>query len=222
MTAEYSSIDLVKGLTQISSITSSTSPSTAQVTRFIERAQDRIDFSTHHAWRLRHSATNSGDDTTAKYEYHDVDFLYEWQSGRPVFLDHRKIRTFDADEGDVLEIWDGSAYESFIADSTEGRGEDFWIDYEQGVLYIKRRWSVKGPRKLRIKYRYGEETVNGIVEDIATKMVAIDIIMGDRRAVLMPEGGQNLSFQQMIDNWKEDIKEDLARVRELQVPSIHM
>ena len=61
-------------------------------------------------------------------------------------------------------------------------------------------------RGLRIKYRYGEEVLNKKVEGICIRMVSIDLMTGDFRSVILPEGGSgNLSQQQRIIIWQDDI-----------------
>ncbi len=202
-------------------ITDSTTPTVQQIVEIINRIEDEIDWRTGHAWRTRYSGTTSGNDQTAKYEYYDVLFDYEYQKGRPVYLKHRKVLTLDSGEGDVLEIWNGASYDNWLSDKSEARGSDFWLDYEMGKLFIKARYSVKGGMRLRMKYRYGEQIINRIIEDIATKMVSMDLLTGDSNSVIVQEGANNvITNREKISLWTKQIEDKLAGLKEFQFPSV--
>ena len=215
---KYSSIRRVEKFLRIPTVTNTSTPSIQDVADLIKRAQDEIDYRTGHAWRKRYSGTKSGDQQTAQYERYDIDFRFEYHTGRPVRLEHRKVFTFDSSEGDALEIWDGSSWENWLTDRTEGRDEDFWVDYEQGTLFIRQRYWIRKPIAIRIKYRYGETTVNRIVEDICTKLVAINLLYGESRNAFVPEGsGASMFPSQKIDRWEKDVENKLAGIKEFQI-----
>lgn len=222
MSETYTTVRKLEGLLQLATLTDTSSPTVQQVVELINRMEDKIDNATGHAWRTRYSGTKSGLDNTQKYEYYDIYFNYEYRSGIPIYLKHRSIKTLSADSGDVFEIWDGSNWIDWLSTYTEGRADDYWWDYEQGILYLKRRFGIKGPRRLRMKYRYGESVVNRDIEDIATKMIAIDFLAGDNRSVMVRGGGDDttaISHSSKIDMWTKQIKDDLMRYREFQVLS---
>ena len=52
-----------------------------------------------------------------------------------------------------MEVWDGTQYEDWLTTKTEGRNEDYWLDYEKGVLYLRttRYTPISG---VRISYRF--------------------------------------------------------------------
>jgi hypothetical protein len=213
----YTTVTKVASILGMSTRSDSTSPSVQQISEFIARAEDTIDEETGHAWRLRRNETASANDQDSKYEYYDIPRNYEWRQGIPIYLNNRKIRAFDADSGDVFEIWDGSSWEDWISGKTEGRAEDWWADYEQGVLFLRHRFAITGPRMLRLKYRYGETHVNKSIEDAATKMAAIDVILSDPRNVALPEGDSALTQSQLISKFEEQIKKALMKFKEFKV-----
>ena len=53
------------------------------------------------------------------------------------------------------------------------------------------------------------------IEDVCTKMVAIDILMSDDRSVLIPEGTQNVDLATKIQLYKQDISSILPRYIEV-------
>mgnify|MGYP001598162941 FL=1 len=86
------------------------------------------------------------------------------------------------------------------------------MDYEQGTLFIHQGYGLRDTfNKIRVKYRYGDVTVSKIVEDIATKLVAIDLILSETR-VVFPEGG--LSIDRKIEILRKDIDDKLSSLIE--------
>jgi len=65
MVAIYASVEDVSDFLRIP-IDATTVPNTTQITKLIDRAQDKIDRRTGHAWRLR----------TVTQEQHDLPLLY--------------------------------------------------------------------------------------------------------------------------------------------------
>ena len=217
----YTTVREVESLLQLPTLSDTTNPSVQEVVQVINRVEDKIDYVTGHAWRTRYSNTNSGlavesDD----YEYYDIDGVYEYQTGTPIYLKHRKIKAFDASEGDALQFWTGSEWEDWLSEKTEGRNNDFWVDYERGILYMRGYWYTRKPQGLRLKYRYGEKTVDMGINDIATKMAAIDVLTGmDPRAMIVQEGGV-MTHDVRVSRWRNETKENLTRYKEFQVPTM--
>ena len=182
----------------------------------INRAEDQIDQRTRHAWRTRYSGTTTGADVTAKYEYYDIDSCYDSSvGGRKIFLNHRKITAFSHAASDVLEVWNGSAYEDYIQTKTEGRDDDFWVDYELGVLYISRYENL--PRGIRLKYRYGEATVPYDIADCACKLAALDLVKNGYVS-LLPQGSNMLGMTSRIEILQKDVDNCISRHTESIVP----
>lgn len=216
----YTTLKKVESLLQLPTRSDSTNPSILEIVQVINRMEDQIDYRTHHAWRLRYSGTDSGQDTTAKYETFDVNGLYEYQTGRPVYLKHRQIREMDVDEGDALEFWNGAEWEDWLTTKTEGRNSDYWFDYARGILYLKGYWAARKNQALRIKYRYGETFVNLDIEDIATKLAAIDILTGmDPRSMIVQEGENTMTHDNRVSRWRRQVNDGIARHQEYQFPS---
>lgn len=217
----YTSVRKVESLLQMATGSDSTNPSVQEIVQIINRKEDEIDNATGQAWRVRFSGTESGQDTTQRYEFKDMQGFYEYNTGIPIYLDYRKVRDLDADEGDALEFWNGNAWEDWLATKTEGRGNDWWADYKMGVIYVRGYVYSRKNMAFRIKYRYGDTFVNRDIEDIATKMAAIDLLAGmDPRAFMVQEGPSPvMSHSKRIEIWQEEIDRKLARYKEFKVPS---
>ena len=210
----YTTVKKVESIMGLSARSDTTNPSVQQIIEFIARVEDEIDYKTNHAWRTRYSGTRTGKDQTQRYEYSDMAFNYEYQSGRPLYLGHRFVKSFDSAAGDTLEIFDGANWEDWIATKSEGRSNDYWADYDKGIIYIKARYGVVKPLGARVKYRYGEPIVPGIIEDIATKMVAIELARADSRTVNISDGENAYTIRDRIDSWQKNVDDKIPQVTE--------
>ena len=182
----------------------------------ILRAEEQIDQRTRHAWRTRYSGTSSGADVTAQYEYYDLMSFYDWDvGGRRLFLPHRKIATLSHAAGDILEVWTGSAYEDYVQTKTEGRDDDFWVDYQSGIIYISRYENIT--QGIRIKYRYGEATVPYDITDCAVKLAAMELVKSGYVS-LLPQGSNAASLQARLEIWQKDVDNCIARHTETIIP----
>ena len=208
MSPTYTSAENVQGLLQRSTAFSTTTqPTLAQVETIIERKEGIIEKRTNHAWQSK----------TITKEYHDMPWYnYEWGTGVKVFLNHRDVKTLDTAEGDKIEIWNGSSWEDWVASSgrTEGRASDYWLDYGLGILFLKSyTWSIRSV-PIRVTYRYGTTTVASEVEELATKMTAIDLVIGDDRSVLIPEGTSNVPLMSKVQIWREEIERIFQQIED--------
>lgn len=193
MTTYYATPAQVASLLQTTTFSSSTKPTETQVETIINRKEDEIDNRTGHAWR----------EASVSNEYHDIKFDYQRDTGIPIFLNHRSVRTLTSGT-DTLEIWTGSEWEEWVANKTEGRNDDYWVDYENGIVYLLTHyWRKK--KAVRVSYRYGESAVDGDIEEACAKMAAIDVLTSEDWSVRLPEGTTGTPYSSRISQWKEDI-----------------
>ena len=68
-----------------------------------------------------------------------------------------------------------------------------------------------------MSYIYGERYVEQAIEEAATKMVAVDLLMADDRSVLIPEGSENIPLTQKATMWKQESEAILRRYIEVVV-----
>jgi len=123
-----------------------TNPTLETVENIIRRKEDFMDKVTNSSWGVRQT----------DYEFYDIaDIVPARNVGIKIFLGHRNIQTLNAAIGDAFGVWDGSSYVDWISTKTEGRDNDYWIDYNLGILYIMTTISYFGKKRVRIRYRYG-------------------------------------------------------------------
>jgi len=184
----YTTPTKVQNLLQLqSAFSSSTVVTTETVENHIARKEAFIDNITNSSWAIRQ---------VPDYEYYDSDeFLPDRNIGIKIFLGHNRIKTLSAALGDKLEIWDGSSYVDWLGTKTEGRNDDYWFDYKQGILFIVGT-GYQGIKKVRIIYRYGgtETEINGSHTDSVTT-ITVDSTTGfQQRGVIRVNFSEEISY----------------------------
>jgi len=96
-----------------------------------------------------------------------------------------------------------------------GRLRDWWMDPEMGIIYFNNSYPFFEWNAVKVSYIYGERYVDKGIEDITTKMVAIDLLMNDDRSVLVPEGTQNVDLGAKIQLYRADIDKVFGRYVEV-------
>jgi len=97
----------------------------------------------------------------------------------------------------------------------EARLRDWWCDYDLGIIYFNNTYPYFQWNSVKATYVYGERYVEKAIEDICTKMVAMDLLLSDDRSVLMPEGTQNIDLGSKYQLFKAQVAETLPRYMEV-------
>ena len=216
MTAVYCSVDDVISLLRLYdpstaarwADSTTSDPTTAEFTDWIEMAQDYIDKATGHSWTT----------LTITDEYHDCNYLWTgfYQRELPVRLNHRSVKTFNHSvSNDHIDVWDGTNWVNYAADYTEGRANDFWVDYTNGIIYFcnHKPWYME--RGVKVTYRYGESSVPSDIQEAAAKLAAIKFIESDWYKISIPEGGGVESGKTWLPvRWREDVDKIIKNRRE--------
>jgi len=178
-------------------IDANTVPNIIQVEKTIDRAEDRIDQRTGHAWREK----------TITEEVHDLPLLYTFGWGTPIFLQHRNIKTtikdrLDPDKGDKLEIWQGA---NGVFEDETLQDQNYELERVYGKLYIRGFiFSILRKNRIRVTYRYGDAIVPSDIQDACIKLSCVDIIRSSFRMDPLPMGAQGIDPQRSAKMWKED------------------
>jgi len=103
------------------------------------------------------------------------------------------------------------------ASGDRGRLRDWWLDHESGIVYFNNSYPFFEWNAIKASYIYGERYLEKGIEDICTKLVAIDLLMSDDRSVLIPEGTQNVDLASKIQLYRADIDKTFPRYKEVVV-----
>ena len=184
----------------------SSKPLKTTVESLINRVEDLIDAATRHAWRT----------VTVTNEYHNYNDVRRHPRGYPigkepcrcVHLNHRTVHTFTS-ETHKIEIWQDNEWVDLALEAngyTEGRDDDYWIDYENGVIYFVDEEPDIGQKAVRVTYAYGETSVPGDIKEWALKLAAIDLIYSDDWTVMTIDNLDRVNLEGKVRHWKEDIE----------------
>ena len=106
-------------------------------------------------------------------------------------------------------------YQSANETGDEGRLKDWWFDPEMGIIYFNNSYPFFEWNAIKVTYVYGERYVEKAIEDIVTKLVAMDLITADDRSVLIPEGTTNIDLGSKYQLFKQSVAETLPRYVEV-------
>lgn len=126
-----------------------------------------------------------------------------WWNTYAIHLENPFVREVTA-----LKIFDGNDWIDKVSDWTEGRGDDYYVDGDNGIIYINGfRWVWHG-HDAKVSYTYGETSVSTAVWELNLRYVA-------RHIMSMPS--YFTTFAESNTGKKKDaIDRNEERVRELE------
>jgi len=177
-------------------------PTHVDICERIAEVEDMIDVITRTAWRVK----------TVTNEYHTLENDYVIDTGRSVRTNFYPLQTFTSGTHKI-EYWNGSSWIDWVSTKTESRSGDFWINYTDGVIYMRMPFLVTGKMNdVRLTYRYGESTVPEDIKLAATMLASINIITNEDRSMFLLGGeAANISYSGKVESWKKQADEILAR-----------
>jgi len=185
-------------------ITATSTPNKAQVEKIINRKEEELDRRIGHTFGRNKTVTN---------EIHDLPLLYTYGWGTPLFLKHRNCRDFSSSAGDKIEIWQGAdATYTDILDNSQ------WFDFEPvyGRLFLRGYiFTILRKNRVRVTYRYGDETVPLDVADSCIKLTAIDILNSSFRMDILPLGSNGADIEASKSDWRADIENCIDNRQEI-------
>ena len=183
MTAVYTTVQNV--LAYLQRGTTTTTPTTATITKFIEWSQGEIERKTNQAFQALtetdeiHSMKKAG---TWRHRYNLINKPY-------VKLTKHSIKTFTSGT-DYIYVRTANAWVDWVATKTEGLNGDYWVDYNQGIIHFMKAYPlVVYPDNVKVTYRWGEATVPAWAEELCTLMAAKRVLEFDYDRVISAEGG---------------------------------
>ena len=198
-TTSYTTVDEVRSFMRLRKQfqgVDTTRTTDSDVAKRINKAEDFIDNYCNDSWR-----------ETQVTEYYDVLGAGIDQNGlEEIPLRHSNLYSLSSTDGDIFSVWNGSGYEDYLT-KTEGRANDYWLDYEAGILFVNT--ANVGKRVLKLKYRYGNKAVPSDIRDACILLVVQDLITTDQFASTVPEGYNTLDFYNQATIYKRNAEEML-------------
>ena len=185
-------------------ISATTTPNKAQVEKIINRKEEELDRRIGHTF---------GRNKTATREIHDLPLLYTYGWGTPVFLQHRNCRDFSTSAGDKIEVWEGAG-----SNYTNILDDEQWYDFEPvyGRLFLRGYiFTIIRKNRIRVTYRYGDDTVPLDIADACIKLTAIDLLNSSFRMDVLPEGSNGADMQASKADWRADVENCIDNRQEI-------
>jgi hypothetical protein len=101
------------------------------------------------------------------------------------------------------------------ASGDNARFKDWWLDHDMGIIYFNNSYPFFEWNAVKVSYIYGERYLEKAIEEVATKMVVIDLLMSDDRSVLLPEGTNNIDLSAKVQLLQSEIDRILPRYQEI-------
>jgi len=184
-------------------------PTALEVEARINAFEDYIDQYTRDQWRIKAS----------DLEYYSSDNLW------PGWFPHEqycwvrgwKLQTFSAAAGDVLKLRRGDTWTDLLdVNHTEGIGQDFWVEYDTGILHFYKTRPQYGEHQVMVKYRWGNSTVPNDIKRACSNLAAADVLRSEMYAVIMGQGGGFTTHrEETADKWEAEAKDILNRHQRL-------
>jgi|Deesub1362A_J573_1020465.scaffolds.fasta_scaffold00327_16 hypothetical protein len=132
--------------------------------------------------------------------------------GIPIHLQHSSVKTVSS-----LKIFNGDEYEEWIGNKTEGRGKDYYINYQEGIIYLNRLMFWYGGEEVIVTYTYGRDDLPYYIKELTRLLVVRDLVVNERKMFALPEGYEGISFRDMLDWLNKRIGELEEMVRAIHV-----
>lgn len=131
-------------------------------------------------------------------ELHDIHVDHTESS---IHLNYGDVIDFTT--GDKLEIWDGSDWVDWIATYTEGRNDDFFVDYVMGKIYLMKRFHRLERLNAKVTYRVrANSTIPRTIKYSCAYLVGINILNSEYASVSFPSGeGEELTKRDVMNRW---------------------
>lgn len=163
MVTTYTTVNKVEQYLGIAAgtFTASTNPTSETVEWIINVKEDKMDAAMGTSYRER-AVYEETHDFPKGYN------AYRYGTGVPIYLNFRPVLSFSTAKGDKIEVYDGQNWTDWVASKTEGRNNDFWVDYQRGVIWMRTYFPFTRDSLVRITYRYGNVFITTLDGDINT------------------------------------------------------
>ena len=203
MAVTYCTVEDVSDFLRVP-ITATSTPNKRQVEKIINRKEEELDRRIGHTF---------GRNKTVTKEIHDLPLLYTYGWGTPVFLKLRNCRDFSYAAGDRIEVWEGAG-----SSYTDILNDEQWYDFEPvyGRLFLRGYiFTIIRKNRIRVTYRYGDETVPLDVSDACIKLTAIDLLNSSFRMDILPVGSNGANMELSKSDWRADVENCIDNRQEI-------
>jgi hypothetical protein len=150
-------------------------------------------------------------------------------------LNHKYVLPFRKSLGDSIQVFNydtGDSYTEVLGNWNEGRGNDFWVNYEEGIIYFYEKWPWSWEKGVKVTYRYRlnsqpvyDETgatvvtvISHVPRDIQRAcrfLTAANLVLQQDTTQFVIDGTDRVALQNKAEWWYEKAYKILDRRQEL-------
>lgn len=118
--------------------------------------------------------------------------------GIPVHVNNAPINSVTS-----MKIYSGSGWKEWVGTYNEGRNQDYWVEQEEGVVYINTFIFWQGGKEVQIEYSYGRTDLPKEIEELTKLLVVRNLMINERKIFALESGSEGISLEtslQYINN----------------------
>lgn len=145
------------------------------------------------------------------------DFFYASPSENDTSIHISSLLPADAGTLSTIASTHGTPTSSttFSDNDDQGRLADYWMIGPEGKVFFRNTWPYQQKHSIRVTYVRGGNRVSAAIHEVATKLVAAEILMHDDNSILIAETGANIDIKTKHDILKEEANLILDRKKSL-------
>jgi len=206
----YCTVQDVEDVLQVNQrFTEDTTVTKGAVEKLTQRYSDHVDDLTGSTWQSNR--------VTDEIHRIDEDTVYHVNAGVKIYMRNSNVKDFDASKNDELGVWDGNGFENWASTRTEGRGEDYYVDYNKGIIYIRKWFYTSREAVFQLTYRYGKDNPPGGVTQATANFVAAHLLLNEDGGYFVTDTGDGLQadMEARANNLREEAKRMLVPHRSI-------
>lgn len=197
-------------------LTELTNPRASEVESRILAFEDYVDMFCRDQWRIKAS----------QLEYYSSDPM--WTNWYPfeikTWVYGHKLQNFDKSKGDILMVKRGREWHDLLSEPyKEGEYNDFWVEYDTGIIHFQATRPSYGPQTIKVQYRWGHEEVPHTIRRAVENLVAADILKSEIYTVIAGDGaGFVTNRTNTARAWEEEAHDLLRRHQRIPTRTLGM
>lgn len=181
-------------------INANSDPNTTMITDYIISNEDEMDNIMLHTFLVERQVL----------EIFDVNRVWDWGRGLPIYPRHHNLKDFDITKGDGLEVWNGNGW-------VDQSNQRIYFEEIKGVVYIRGYlFTILTKLRFRLTYRYGGtkewQMIPKDIKRCCILMTGINILETDFQMSQIAYGGEgNVDKDKIMTRWQTRIDKILQR-----------
>jgi len=115
----------------------------------------------------------------------------------------------------ITKDGNGASLATFSSKEDKQRKEDWWFIGEEGKLFIRQEYPYTLNNSIRVTYVAGSNRIPAYINEVATKLVAAELLRHDDSTIIIGESGAQIDIKGKYDELKKDAEAILNSKRKM-------